>query len=165
MYQFSKYIRNNLEQKNYSKPIPFPEELDYIETYLALERVRFGDRINVEYDIKTREFWVLPLSIQPFVENAVKHGLFPSKNGGTVRITTRSYPTTTLIRIQDNGVGFNTADMPQILEEKKSVGMRSAMMRLEKEMGAVITVQSSTDPRCSGTCIDIEIPIKKGSSQ
>ncbi len=161
LYSFSKYIRNNLEQKDYSKPIPFPEELDYIETYLSLEGARFGDRIKVEYQIETTGFWVMPLTVQPFVENAIKHGLFPSRQGGTLRITTKAKESSDLIRIEDNGVGFDTSILSDVFEEKKSVGMRSAILRLEREMDAKVSIRSSTDPAHSGTCVEIEIPGKR----
>lgn len=161
LYSFSKYIRNNLEQKDYSKPIPFPEELDYIETYLSLEGARFGDRIKVEYQIETTGFWVMPLTVQPFVENAIKHGLFSSRQGGTLRITTKAKESSDLIRIEDNGVGFDTSILSDVFEERKSVGMRSAILRLEREMDAKVSIRSSTDPAHSGTCVEIEIPNKR----
>jgi len=158
LYEFSKYIRNNLEQKDYTKPVPFPEELDYIETYLSLESARFGDRIKVEYDIETTNFWVMPLSIQPFVENAVKHGLAGEKEGGLLRISTRLNSNgRTVVRIEDNGVGFDPSLLDAVFEEKRSVGMRSAVMRLEKQMGAKVAILSSTTPGRSGTCVQIEL--------
>ncbi|MBR5453899.1 MAG: histidine kinase, partial [Clostridia bacterium] len=160
LYEFSKYIRTNLEEKDYTKYIPFLEELDYIETYLKLEKARFGDRINVEYDIENKSFWVLPLTIQPFVENAVKHGLFPSANGGTLKISTRSTAKGAVVIIQDNGVGFDAYRIQDILETKKSMGMKSSILRIEKEMGGKVIVESSCVPGDSGTKITIELPLR-----
>lgn len=157
LYDFSKYIRKNMEEKDYSKLIPFLEELDYIETYLKLEKLRFGERLNVEYDIQFREFLILPLTIQPFVENAVKHGLFQMNQGGTIWIRTRKTEKGVIIEICDNGIGFDMKRYPEILKNGKSVGMRSAILRLEREMGGKCTVTSRTGVENSGTCIKIEL--------
>lgn len=161
LYEFSKYIRSNLENKDYSKPVPFPEELNYIETYLALEQARFGDMLRIEYDIETREFWVLPLSVQPFVENAVKHGLFNKRDGGTVRIITRRMPGGTLVEIRDDGVGFDTNEVKKMVENRSGVGMSSAIVRIEEEMGGKVSLFSSMKPGASGTCVRIELPEKR----
>ena len=100
----------------------------------------------------------MPLSIQPFVENAVKHGLAGEKEGGLLRISTRLNSNgRTVVRIEDNGVGFDPSLLDAVFEEKRSVGMRSAVMRLEKQMGAKVAILSSTTPGRSGTCVQIEL--------
>lgn len=161
LYEFSKYFRKNFEQKDYTKPVPFPQELDYIATYLKLEKARFGDKLNVEYDIEEKAFWVLPLTIQPFVENAVKHGIFPANYDGTIKISTKKVNGGTLIEIRDNGVGFDAKTVNEKLEEKKSVGLRSAKFRLQKSFGAKVDIISSTKPGRSGTTVSIVIPEKR----
>lgn len=162
LYDFSKYIRKNMEQKDYTKLVPFLEELDYIETYLKLEKLRFGDRLQVEYDIRESEFMILPLTIQPFVENAVKHGLQGSKHGGTVNIYTKNMADGIHIEICDNGVGFDISNFQKNLEQGKSVGMRSAIIRLKEGMKAECIVDSSQVPGSSGTSIQIKIPKNGG---
>lgn len=161
LYDFSKYIRMNLEQKDYSRPVPFLEELDYIDTFLNLETLRFGEKLNVEYDIQEDSFWILPLTVQPFVENAVKHGLLERKTGGTVWISTCKMDKNIIIEVRDDGVGFDTQEFGLKLEESKSVGMRSAIFRLQDEMKAKVEVQSTRNPECSGTCIRIILPEKE----
>lgn len=161
LYDFAKYIRRNMEQKDYSKLVPFLEELDYIETYLNLEMLRFDDKLQVNYDIREESFWILPLTIQPFVENAVKHGLLPTKHGGTLWITTYRTEEYIQIEIQDDGVGFNTRNFWTNLEKGNSVGMKSAIYRLKNEMGAECEVKSSLLEGRSGTCIEIKIPVKE----
>ena len=160
LYDFSKYVRRNMEQKDYSKPIPFLEELDYIETYLKLETLRFEEKLNVEYDIQERYFRILPLTIQPFVENAVKHGLLEKKGGGTVVISTRREKDGIVIEIRDDGVGFDTKEFWSQLEQRKSVGMKSAILRLQNEMNAVCEVKSNMKTEESGTFIKIKLPEK-----
>ena len=125
------------------KTIPFMEELDYIETYLRLEQTRFGDRLKVEYEIEKKDFRVLPLTIQPFVENAVKHGLFPKKNGGVIRIKTYENENKIFVEIQDNGVGFDAENLRQIIKEKNSVGLKSAIYRIEDMRGKCNIISKS----------------------
>ncbi|MBE5955021.1 MAG: hypothetical protein E7253_01065 [Lachnospiraceae bacterium] len=161
LYDFSKYIRNNMVEKDYTKQIPFLEEMDYIDTYLTLEKLRFGEKIKVEKDFQITEFRVLPLTVQPFVENAVKHGLMEAKRGGTVWIRTWLKEDHVFIEIKDNGVGFDVHKMMED-ENRTSIGMKSAMYRIQYKMGGECKVNSTTQQGNSGTRICIEIPIKRG---
>ena len=113
LLDFSKYIRENLEQKDYYSPIPFLEELDHIRTYISLEKARFGDTIEVYYNCQDTQFRVLPLTIQPFVENSIKHGLFASN--GILWISTYATPEGHLIEVIDNGSGFDTAHLEEVM--------------------------------------------------
>ncbi len=163
LYDFSKYIRSNIEEKDYSKPIPFLEEMDYVDTYLKLEQLRFGDKIKVEKDFETSEFWVLPLTIQPFVENAVKHGLMESKKGGTIWIRSRKAGDRVCVEIEDNGVGFDVDKMYKDKDSGKAVGMKSAMYRIQYNLDGICQVTSSQKPGESGTTVHIELPVKRGA--
>lgn len=158
LLDFSCYVRENLEQKDYYKPIPFVEELEYIRTYLSLERARFGDTIQVYYECDHTRFHILPLTVQPFVENAVKHGLFTVRDGGKLWITTEKAEKGHVVEITDNGVGFDADNLQETLENKKAVGMRSAILRLESEMNATVTIRSNAE---SGTQVRIYIPESK----
>lgn len=156
LWDFSMYLRNNIEEKDCMKQIPFLEELDYIETYLRLEQTRFGDRLNIKYDIQITDFWVLPLTIQPFVENAVKHGLFPMKQGGTLQIRTCGTEDQIRIEIQDDGVGFDATKLSEIMEKKTSVGLRSAVYRIETEMRGKCSIASCENR--GGTLVLVLLP-------
>jgi len=162
LYDFSQYIRNNIEEKDYSKVVPFLEEMNYIDTYFKLEKLRFGDKINLEKEFETTEFWVLPLTIQPFVENAVKHGLMEKKEGGTVWIRSRKYEDYILVEIEDNGVGFSIAELWKEDRKNKTVGIKSAMYRILHNMGGKCKVESSAEPGKAGTLVRIEVPVKRG---
>ena len=154
LYDFSKYLRKNIEEKDYMKKIPFMEELDYIETYLRLEQTRFGERLRVDYEIEKKDFRVLPLTIQPFVENAVKHGLFPKKNGGTIQIKTYENDHKIFLEIKDDGVGFDAENLNQIIKEKKSVGLKSAIYRIEDMRGKCNIISQKEQ----GTFVRIILP-------
>ena len=86
--RFTAYLRANISSLSAEKLIPFEDELQHIETYVALEKLRFNNRINVVYDIQTKNFSVPPLTIQPLVENAIKHGILKKLEGGTVTLRT-----------------------------------------------------------------------------
>jgi sensor histidine kinase YesM len=150
-----------MEKKDYSRKVPFLEEMDYIETYLKLEQLRFEDRIQVIFDIQIHDFWILPLSIQPFVENAVKHGLLAKKEGGHIWITTKELEKEIQIIVQDDGVGFDTKAFWKEIGEIKSIGLKSSLFRLENDMNAVCKMESSMEPENSGTYIEIRIPKKE----
>ena len=93
------------------EPVEFSWELKEIRSYLALEKIRFGDRLNVEYDIEYDEFLIPPLTVQALVENAVDHGISAAENGGTVRIVTRKLSDGgAQIRVFDDGVGPGMAE-------------------------------------------------------
>lgn len=155
LLDFSSYVRERLEQKDYYKPVPFLEELDNIRTYLSLEKARFGDTIEVFYNCTDTQFRILPLTVQPFVENAIKHGLFTVKDGGKLWISSEAVNGKHKIEIIDNGTGFDTAQLEQAMQSKKAMGLRSAVLRLENEMNATVSIESSSD---IGTRVKIIIP-------
>ena len=73
--EFSEYLRRNMNSLKEQAPVPFESELKHLETYLSLEKMRFGDELNIEYDIEATDFLIPSLTVQPLVENAVKHGV------------------------------------------------------------------------------------------
>ena len=108
---------------------------------------------------------VLPLSIQPFVENAVKHGVVAAKNGGTVWIRSRMRQDFISIEIEDNGVGFHAKERYNKEKDGSAVGMKSAIYRIRYDMGGECTVTSSVEAGVSGTLVRIELPVKRGDKR
>ena len=106
--------------------MPFERELDHLEKYLYIEKLRFADKLNIAYDIQCTDFELPLLSIQPLVENAVKHGVGMKEDGGTVTIATRETDKAYEVIISDDGVGFDT-------EAKKNDGRShiGMMLRLQ----------------------------------
>ena len=105
---FSQYLRQNLSTLSHEGTIPFDEEIRHIECYLKIEKERFRERLNVAYSIQCRDFAIPPLSIQPLVENAVKHGVTKKQEGGTVKVSTYETDTHYVIEVKDDGIGFDT---------------------------------------------------------
>ena len=153
---FSDYLRANMDAFNQKNPISFETELRHIEHYLALEKLRFEDRLQVVYDINATDFLVPILSIQPIVENAVSHGLFNKPGGGTVRVRTIETETDYAITVADDGVGFDT----EILNDNKNNGgIENARNRLETMCGGILDIYSKPGV---GTRVHINIPKSEG---
>ncbi len=104
---FADYLRGNMDALSNGQSIPFEKELEHIKTYLMLEQIRFGDELKVEYDIKYSSFSIPALTVQPIVENAVRHGATMNQNGGQIIICSEKTKKGALITITDNGPGFD----------------------------------------------------------
>lgn len=139
VYDFSSYLRSNVEQLENVNYIFWSEELKHIDTYVRIEKMRFKDRLNIVYDIGEEDFQIPPLSVEPLVENAVKHGVTQKISGGTVWIRSRATETGYEILIEDDGVGFDVKGMGK----EKSVGLDYIRARLDMMEGAGMQIEST----------------------
>ena len=137
---FTEYLRINLSSLTEKNLIFFEDELKHIETYLSLEKMRFGDRVKVIYDIAAKDFYVPPLSIQPIVENAVKHGVLKKAEGGT--LTLRSYESEKayVVEVIDDGIGFDLSDVD--FEENEHFGINNIKYRIKEMCGGDVVINS-----------------------
>ena len=138
--EFTEYLRHNLSSLTETNLIRFEEELRHIEAYVNLEKVRFGDRLIVIYDIGTTEFNVPPLSIQPIVENAIKHGILKRVEGGRLVFKTYETDDAYIVEVTDNGVGFVVSEVN--FDENKHVGLKNIEYRLKSMCNADIKIDS-----------------------
>ena len=148
---FSLYLRGNFSELDSIAPIRFAEELKHVEYYVNIEKVRFPD-MNVDYDVETTDFVLPALSVQPLVENAIKHGLMRLESGGTVVIHSYETPTHFCVEVKDDGAGFDTS-LP--IEEKKHVGLRNIRGRLKALVNGELIIESQIG---TGTRAVIMIP-------
>ena len=148
---FTEYLRRNLSSLTDVKLIPFEDELKHIETYISLEKLRFDDRINVIYDLKTIDFNVPVLSIQPIVENAIKHGILKKVEGGTLKISTYEAEDSYVIVIEDNGVGFNNDD---VKKEENHYGIENIEYRIKNMCNGSLDIKSVIN---KGTIVTITL--------
>ena len=154
--KFSDYLRNNLEALSQKELIPFRKELDHICTYLELEQIRFGEELSVIYDIEEDGFLLPVLSIQPLVENAVKHGIAKKRGGGVVTISAQQTENAYRITVSDTGPGF---DVDRYMDDGKvHVGLMNVRQRLAGRMNATVDVDSTPG---SGTTVTVTIPREK----
>ena len=159
LMDFSKYLRKNLEAMSRSGLVSIKEELEHTKVYLSLEKLRFDEDLDVEFDIKDEMFMLPVLTVQPLVENAVKHGITGSESGcGTVSVSTEETDEFHKITIKDNGAGFET----DILEhaDESHVGIANVRKRLEDECGGQLIINSVPD---EGTECIILVPKEKAN--
>ncbi len=109
--KFSEYLRGNIDSIGKSEPVAFEEELKHIDAYVWIEKMRFGDELTVEYELGTMDFKVPALSIQPLVENAIKHGIHKKAAAGKVCVKTGENEEAYFVEVTDDGVGFDTSEM------------------------------------------------------
>ncbi len=130
------------------------EELQFVETYLQLEKARFGDRLQFEFDIEEtlKQAPVPPLILQPLVENAIKHGIAPKIEGGKVWIKARKKQDRIFFEVVDSGVGLTKGGD----HFQKGIGLYNTQKRLEKMYGTLLRILDNT---FKGVTVSFEIPI------
>lgn len=155
---FATYLRSCMRAFNNDSPIPFNQELDNVRAYTNIEKMRLGKKLDVLFDIQTDDFLILPLCVQPIVENAIKHGIFEKGDqGGSVMITTFNNEDDVCIMVEDNGVGFNAESLKASIQngESDSIGLKNVIYRLERIMHASVDINSCAG---KGTAVTIAIP-------
>ena len=149
--EFANYIRGNLAALDGKELIPFSTEMEYVKDYISLQQRRFPDRIDVDIDLADVDFSVPPLTVQILVENAIKHGITARYEKGTITIKTYREKNNHVIRVIDDGVGFDT----KTLEKTDRVGLRAVRNRLEYYLEGKISIESQIG---KGTDVTIKIP-------
>ena len=144
---FTTYLRKNFTAIASETPIPFSAELEHTRAYLAVEQAQYEDSLLVDYDTPHIWFRVPPLTLQPIVENAIKHGRDPYADPLRISIRTRKTASGSEIVVEDNGRGFDPDDEsePHIalanIKQRLRVMCRGEMMVIQsKEGGTVIKV-------------------------
>ena len=153
--KFSKYLRANMDSLTQKTPLPVEKELEHVANYTDIEKHRFGDRLNVVYDIECNDFVILPLTIQPIVENAIKHGINQKHEGGTVTVKTYDDDGFFYVDISDDGVGYDVTKQPNEKDERSHVGINNIKVRLKEMLNATVDVESTVGV---GTKVLIKIP-------
>lgn len=155
VHDFSQYLRGNLDALSCTHLIPFEKELSHIRAYVALEQADPGRKFEMLYDLGTTAFQVPALSIQPMVENAVKHGMTSRTEYGQVILRTLEKTEEYIIKIIDNGKGMGEG-ITQKQKERQRVGVENVRTRLEVQCKGKLDIESSE----SGVTVTIRIPKK-----
>jgi sensor histidine kinase YesM len=150
---FSEYLRNNLSSLEEPGLISFETELAHVKTYLDIEKVRFEDTLEIEYDVKCVDFSLPVLTVQPIVENAVKHGTSKKRGGGKVIISSAEESEFYVITVSDTGCGFD-ATKPKN-DGKRHVGIENVRQRLSNMCQGSLSIESTLG---EGTVAVIKIP-------
>ena len=150
---FSSFLRVNFSNISQNKIVPFSQELEHTKKYLKLEKMRFEERVRVYYDIQVDNFQIPSLTLQPLVENAVKHGICKKAEGGTIIIRATESDKEYLVEVIDDGVGFDPNVPPS--DGRVHVGVTNVKNRLKNMVNGRLDVYSKIN---NGTRMSIRIP-------
>ncbi len=156
--RLSDFLRYTLDNDPMSR-VTLGSELDAIDLYLEIEKVRFGDRLTIEKEIdeKALNALVPSLILQPLIENAIKYAITPSEEGGTLRITARVQHGTLALQLSDTGPGLGNGATG---EKSSGVGLRNTRQRLQQLYGdAQAFTLAPNEP--SGLTVTINIPFEE----
>ena len=151
VHNFAKYLRGNFGELDNPKPILMSQEMEHVHHYISIESVRFPD-MTFSFEMRSEDFSLPALTVQPIVENAIKHGLMKLQKGGSIRVISYETDTDYCICVEDDGVGFDTS---KLLDEKKHIGIRNIRDRLEVMVGGTLEIESTQGV---GTKVLITIP-------
>ena len=151
VHNFAKYLRGNFGELDNAKPILMSQEMDHVHYYVSIEHVRFPD-MTFSFEMRSDDFHIPALTIQPIVENAIKHGLMKLPRGGTIRVVSYETDTHYCVEVEDDGAGF---DVTQLSRERKHVGIRNIRERLKTMVGGSLEIRSTVGV---GTKVLITIP-------
>jgi len=160
---FTIHLRSCIRAMENDNAIPFAQEMDNIRAYVNIEKMRLGEKLKVMYEIEADGFRILPLSVQPLVENAIRHGVYQrGPAGGTVTVRSREEAGEWVIEVEDNGVGFDPEALKKDIASgrRDSTGLKNIQFRLNKVMHADVVIDSRVGV---GTKVTITIP--KGEKQ
>lgn len=153
---FTTMLRRKFAYISATEPIPLTDELQLVKDYLTIEQERYGDRLNIVWDIAPVTTNILPLTIQPLVENAVRHGIAKQKSGTiTIAVSAQGQ-----ITIADDGAGMTPEFAATLLTRNPSaqtgIGIRNTHLRLKKQYGSGLTIHTAPN---EGTRFTFTVPL------
>ena len=151
VHNFAKYLRGNFGELENPQPIFMSKEMEHVRHYLSIESVRFPD-MTFSFEMNSHDFPIPALTIQPLVENAIKHGLMKLPKGGTIRVMSYETATHYYVSVEDDGVGFDTNELQS---NRTGVGIRNIRERLKAMVGGTLEIESRVG---AGTKVIITIP-------
>lgn len=159
---FSKYLQASFDFQNLDRFVPLEHELELVRSYLYIEQERFEERLQIVWDLdEPLSLQIPPLTIQPLVENAVRHGVLARPEGGTIHIHIIDHADHAKISVSDNGVGMNEETLRQLMSRKHDqelgphfnpdsnkrpgIGLYNTDRRLKRIYGKGLLIESEPD--------------------
>ncbi|MEK3883323.1 ATP-binding protein [Paenibacillus sp. PL2-23] len=160
LIHLSRYLRGSFDFRNKQKLVPLRKELELTEAYLQIERARFGERLHVRYEVEADADCLLPpTTLQPLVENAVRHGVTKREGGGTLTLAIRRDESEVVIMVRDDGAGMAANVCETLLtrepEGEGGVGLRNIHKRLVRQFGTGLVIASEAGV---GTTVTLRVP-------
>ena len=150
---FTTYLRKNFTAIASENTVPFVTEMEHTRAYLAVEKAQFEDSLFVSFDTPHTMFRVPPLTLQPIVENAVKHGMRMSSAPIHISVVTRMTDAGSEIIVEDDGPGFSRAD-----NDEPHIALDNIRQRLDMMCGGKLTITTREE---GGTSVKVTIPAAK----
>lgn len=147
---FTTYLRKNFDALASEDTVPFKDELEHTRAYLAVEKAQFEDSLFVSFDTPHTLFRLPPLTLQPIVENSVKHGMAASDDPIHITIVTRQTDTTSEIIVEDDGPGFGSVD-----NNEPHIALKNIRERLKLMCKGTLEISPREG---GGTSVKVTIP-------
>ena len=151
VHNFAKYLRGNFGELDNPTPILMSQEMEHVRHYINIENVRFPD-MTFTFEMNSDDFHIPALTVQPIVENAIKHGLMKLPRGGTIHVVAFETENAYCVSVVDDGVGFDTCE---VLDDRKHVGLRNIRERLKVMVNGTLDIEST---KGVGTKVLVTIP-------
>ncbi|MER2150995.1 MAG: histidine kinase [Candidatus Limivicinus sp.] len=152
---FSSYLRQNFTAIAKEGTVPFKDELEHARAYLAVEQARHEGMLQVTMDTPFMNFRLPPLTLEPVVENAVKHGFDPTREALEIVIRSRETEKGAEITVEDNGPGYSPAD-----DDEPHIGLANVRERLSMMCGGSLTIETR---ETGGTRVTISVTEKENA--
>lgn len=150
---FTEYLRRAFTAINREDTIPFTEELEHTRAYLAVEKARFEDQLYVEFDTPCTVFRIPPLTLQPIVENSIKHGLSPELGPLYISVTTDETDNGCEIIVEDNGPGLTAPE-----GDEPHIALANIRERLQMMCEGTLSIEQG---ETGGTKVIVRVPWTK----
>ena len=154
---FSEYLKAHIRAIQAAEVIPFQKEIENVEAYLALVQADHDMNLSIIYDIKEDKFGIPPLTLEPLVENAVKHGI--SKNGGVITISSDSDSDNIIIRVTDDG--SKPEELTQREQDRLGIGFENTRQRISLHCGGTLELKTAE----TGTTAEIKMPKERSTKK
>ncbi|GGG78816.1 ATP-binding protein [Paenibacillus radicis (ex Gao et al. 2016)] len=144
---FSNHLRDKFKLEHMDELAPIEDELSIVRSYLYIEKERFDEKLNVTWEIDESSGVKIPmLTIQPLVENAIRHGIMKRSRGGNIHIRLTNYDTYAEIAVTDDGVGMDEHTLQQVLVKQSDhatgIGLLNTDLRLKRQYGRGLQIKS-----------------------
>lgn len=152
-HNFAKYLRGNFGELGNKKPVRLSKEIEHCKYYISIEKVRFPD-IEITFDLRSEDFLIPALAIQPLIENSIKHGLMKREKGGWIHVSSYETEKEYCVKVEDNGGGFDPSDLQ---EGNRHIGLKNIEGRLKVMCDGSLKIEST---KGIGTKVWLFIPKK-----
>lgn len=144
---FSRLLRGKFQVDNSNELVPIAEEIGLVQDYLLIEQERFCNRLRVNWEMdECLDLLIPPLTIQPLVENAIRHGLIGRVIGGQLTIRIADHDTYVEISVEDDGVGIDEAVLKGLLAKtsncQSGIGLLNTDLRIKRLFGKGLHITS-----------------------